>query len=282
MSSTTQTKYNDQGFRVEVQGFEAGPERSWTPLTATKPFRTGGASHRDSHPGPALRGRSGGGGWTWRSWPPARTGWEWLVRAAPLTPEWHLHRLRARGAGPRHRADVPSPRPRPAARVLRHVPRRLDPLPGQAGGLRRAGERASRTAASERGGVAESRRMDSVMPSPEEPESPAETGRRSCGHSRILIAGPSSASSTTPSCPTGRSATRMPRLTQQAVSQHLTVLKTCRPARRTARRHPPASISLPLPSARCGPRIARGVCRPDALARLKQAVERDHPRGGST
>ena len=63
----------------------------------------------------------------------------WDVEAAPHTPEWARddHRLRPGASRTGDRGAVPPLRADPAARVLRHVPLRLDALPGQPGGLRR-------------------------------------------------------------------------------------------------------------------------------------------------
>jgi DNA-binding transcriptional ArsR family regulator len=115
------------------------------------------------------------------------------------------------------------------------------------------------------------------MPAPEEPESPAgpdavlralaDPHRRSI--LRLVRNG---------ELPAGQIANNFP-LTQQAVSQHLTVLKRAgllderRDGTRRLYRFREESLE-PV-------RELLEEFWPDALARLKQAVERDHPRGGS-
>jgi DNA-binding transcriptional ArsR family regulator len=115
------------------------------------------------------------------------------------------------------------------------------------------------------------------MPAPEVPESPAgpDAVLRALAdpHRRAILRLVRDAE-----LPAGQIATNFP-LTQQAVSQHLTVMKRAgllderRDGTRRLYRFREESLE-PV-------RELLEEFWPDALARLKQAVERDHPRGGS-
>jgi DNA-binding transcriptional ArsR family regulator len=69
-------------------------------------------------------------------------------------------------------------------------------------------------------------------------------------------------------------------LTQQAVSQHLTVLK--RAGLLEERRAGTRRLYRFQPDAMAPVRAMLDEFWPDALQRLKRAVERDHPRAGAT
>ena len=116
-----------------------------------------------------------------------------------------------------------------------------------------------------------------MTPSTEEPESPA--GPDAVLRALADLAAPIIRLVRDAELPAGQIATNFA-LTQQAVSQHLSVLKRAGllDERRDGTRRLYRFRSESLEPVR---ELVEEFW-PDALARLKQAVERDHPRGGST
>ena len=98
---------------------------------------------------------------------------------------------------------------------------------------------------------------------------------RCCGRSPIRTVGRYCAWSRQPSCPAGRIAASFP-LTQQAVSQHIGVLKQA--GLLTERREGARRLYALRPEALGPVRELLTEFWPDALKRLKKAVETDHPR----